>query len=366
MLSRPLTLGALFLASFVAVGTGAYLAVRQNDADAGAAAVAGQTARAAAPVLPTAPIEPPTQAVEATETVVNEATEPPAESTVTVDAVLEDSPRPETRNLEETVPVTAPDIEEPDPGEAPEAIGAETSPTPPEAIAVEPPTLADVEAPRSATDEWIGLDQPWPEDMELETVGRGAGATARATGDDLPRLDLEELEELVVAADSVIGLELETRVSSESAQVEDRVDATVARDVLVGERVAIPAGAQLQGSVVLVEQGGRMSETARIGVRFHTLVMPDRTHMSIVTDPVYREGEGQGGRSAKTIGGAAVTGAILGAIFGGRRGAAVGGAAGAATGTASVMTGDRSRTTLLPGMTLTVRLIEPVAVLVDR
>ena len=51
-------------------------------------------------------------------------------------------------------------------------------------------------------------------------------------------------EELVVAADSVIGLQLESPVSSDRAQVEDSVVARVTRDVRVGDRVAIPAGAK--------------------------------------------------------------------------------------------------------------------------
>ena len=46
-------------------------------------------------------------------------------------------------------------------------------------------------------------------------------------------------------ADSVIGLQIETSVSSETARVEDRVDARVTRDVTVNGRVAIPAGARL-------------------------------------------------------------------------------------------------------------------------
>ena len=55
---------------------------------------------------------------------------------------------------------------------------------------------------------------------------------------------------------------------------------------------------------MLVERGGRVSKEARIGVRFHTLVMADSTELAIVTETISREGEDQGGRSAKAIGGA--------------------------------------------------------------
>jgi hypothetical protein len=50
------------------------------------------------------------------------------------------------------------------------------------------------------------------------------------------------VEELVIPADSVIGLQIETTISTETARVEDRVEARVARDVLAADRVAIPAG----------------------------------------------------------------------------------------------------------------------------
>ena len=66
------------------------------------------------------------------------------------------------------------------------------------------------------------------------------------------------------------------------------------------------------------------------------------------------------------IGSAAVGGAILGAIFGGARGAVMGGATGAAGGTAIVMAGERNPATLPAGSTVTVRLISPVTITVER
>ena len=46
MLSKPLALGALVLAALVAVGTGAYLGVRQNDANLQSAAKVSPERRA--------------------------------------------------------------------------------------------------------------------------------------------------------------------------------------------------------------------------------------------------------------------------------------------------------------------------------
>src|SRR5436190_23520024 len=55
--------------------------------------------------------------------------------------------------------------------------------------------------------------------------------------------------DLVVAPDSVLGLQMETSISSDKAQVEDQVTARVTRDVRVGDRVAIPAGSTARGEV---------------------------------------------------------------------------------------------------------------------
>jgi hypothetical protein len=174
------------------------------------------------------------------------------------------------------------------------------------------------------------------------------------------------LEELVVAAQSVIGLQMETSVTSERARLEDEVVARVTRDVKVGDRVAIPAGARAQGEVTLVERGGRVRERARLGVRFTSIVLADGTRLPIQTEAVLREGDPPGRESAAKIGGGAIGGAIIGGILGGAKGAAIGSTVGAGAGTAAVMTGGRNHATLASGAPLTVRLEEPVIITVER
>ena len=170
----------------------------------------------------------------------------------------------------------------------------------------------------------------------------------------------------MVPADSVIGLQIQSALSSERARVEDGVEARVVRDVRVGSEVAIPAGSRALGSVTVVERGGKFKERARLGIRFHTLVLGDGTRLPITTDTIYRYGDAPGDGSAKKIGGGAVAGAILGAIIGGAKGAAVGATAGAGGGTAVVMSGDRSAAEFASGTEMTARIMAPVMVTVDR
>ena len=172
--------------------------------------------------------------------------------------------------------------------------------------------------------------------------------------------------DLVVPSDAVIGLQVETPVTSETARVEDQVIARVTRDVKVGSRVAIPSGAKAQGEVTLVERGGKLKDRARLGVRFTSVVLADGTRVPIETDTIFREGEGQGTQSAAKIGGGAIGGAIIGGILGGAKGAVIGGTAGAGAGTAVVMAGGRNAATLSAGAPVTVRLQQPATVTVDK
>jgi type IV secretory pathway VirB10-like protein len=174
------------------------------------------------------------------------------------------------------------------------------------------------------------------------------------------------VEQLTVPASAVIGLEIERTVSSETAAVEDRVNARVTRDVYADGKVAIPSDSRIIGTVTVVEQGGKMKDRARLGVRFHTLVLADGRQIPLKTEPVYREGESPGAESSRKIGGAAIGGAVLGAILGGGKGAMAGAAAGAAGGTAVVMAGGRNAATLASGSVVTVRLNAPLTIEVAR
>jgi type IV secretory pathway VirB10-like protein len=194
-----------------------------------------------------------------------------------------------------------------------------------------------------------------------------AGEPARPIEDPLPEPPrAPQYDELILPAAAVIGLQVETSLTSERARVEDRVDARVSRDVMVAGRVAIPAGSRVVGSVTTVERGGKVKDQARLGIRFHTLVLADGTQVQLHTDPVYRLGEDPSAGSTKKIGGAAIGGAIIGAILGGGKGAAIGGAAGAAGGTAATMAGDRNPATLHQGEYLNVKLSSPATITVER
>jgi hypothetical protein len=342
MISRSVALGLLAAGCVTAAAGGAYLAVRENAAQPAAPAITAPAATQAQAAQ---------QAVSETEAVVtpssptaSAAGDEPAPESAPAPASDVERPRPQRRESARNVRTTP----RQEPVEVPNRPRAATGTPPPATAAVEPPPPASEPLPPSQSSAPV---QPAPEPQRVVEPAAPPAA---------------EFEQVTVPAAAVIGLQIENPISSERAQLEDRVTARVTRDVMAGGRVAVPAGSRVVGSVTLVEKGGKVKERARLGVRFHTLVLADGTELALRTEQVLREGESPAGDSSRKIGGAAVGGAILGAILGGGKGAVIGGATGAAGGTAVVMAGDRHAATLPAGAIVTVRLTSPVDLQIEK
>lgn len=342
MLSNRLAFAALAIACIGAAAGGGYLATRQNTVPTPASAEVQTAASTAAPAAAaqTATTAAPAKPVQETEGIVGDISSRSASAAKPSAAAKAEPPARAAAASRETR-TSAPTVARQEP------IPTLTSSWPAGAAA-QPP------AQSAPTPVEIAPAAPRVEERAAQEPVRPAEPPPRA------------LVELVVATDSVIGLQTENRLTSELARVEDRVDARVTRDVKVGDQVAIPAGARALGSVMQVERGGKFKERARLGIRFHTLVLADGTRIPISTETIFREGEAPGASSPSKVGGAAVGGAILGAILGGARGMAIGAAAGAGAGAAAVAAGDRNAATLPAGTSMTVRIIQPITVTTEK
>ena len=192
--------------------------------------------------------------------------------------------------------------------------------------------------------------------------------TRDASVDPAPQPEplVARLSELTVSSDSVIGIRLESTLSSDTARVEDRVSARVTRDVVVDGRTAISAGSRLEGVVNVVERAGKFRDRSRVGVRFQSILLADGMRVPIETATIFRDGESPAGQATQTVGASAAIGGILGAVLGGKKGAAIGSSVGAAGGAAAVMAGSAPPVILQAGTPLTVRLTSPITVTVER
>ena len=329
MISRPLAIALLAAGCLSAAVAGSYVAGRQS----GASRVSVADGHAGTPA--TTP-----QPVSETEAVIEPAAEPagiavPPPLTEPEERRAAPRPRPQSQMIRRT----------------------------------EPPITRNV--PQSRDVNRTGVVERRDEQARPADAG-GASVPAREPEVEVARDETPAaastltFEEIVIPASSVIGLEIESSLSTETARVEDRVDARVTRDVYADGRVAIPARSRVIGAVTLIERGGKIKERARLGVRFHTLVLGDGRQVNLRTETITREGESVSAESGKKIGGAAVGGAVLGAIMGGGKGALLGGAAGAAGGTAVVMAGGRNAATLPSGTVVTARVTTPVSIEVEK
>ncbi|MDP6579525.1 MAG: hypothetical protein QF681_02630 [Vicinamibacterales bacterium] len=383
MLTKPIAVVGLATGIIVAAAAGAYLGVRQNAEDP--VQLVETDARHAEDHL--TPVEPTVlaPAVEATEAVVDNEEEDTLDPAVT-NETRAPSPVPDTRPQQPVVrpaptpppsPAPAEQVSLPTASEAESAASETTTAPVVEAVAESPlvdrPSAETARADLPTIEGWARPESA-ESSQELDTVPEPIASTSSITdaasinapAPDAPVTPTTTFVELEIAADSVIGLQVDTPVSTRTAEVEDTVEARVTRNVLVADEVAVPAGTRALGSVVLVEKVGKLRGAARLGVRFHTLVMEDGLQVPIATETIYREGRARGSDSASKIGGAAVGGAILGAIFGGSRGAAIGGSIGAAGGTAAALNSDGDPAGLPPGTMLTVRLSRPVVIGIEQ
>ena len=122
-----------------------------------------------------------------------------------------------------------------------------------------------------------------------------------------------------------IQVRLEQPLSSKTAQVEDRVDASVALPVQLDGRVVLPAGTRVSGVVSGVQRAQRPVKGGRLDLRFDSIYTDDRTRRDVRASVVsVKESIDLGGDSAKRAGIGAVLGGVIGQVIGGTKGAIIG------------------------------------------
>jgi hypothetical protein len=136
-----------------------------------------------------------------------------------------------------------------------------------------------------------------------------------------------------IPAGAKISVVTDQSVSSKTAKAGQTVTGSVAHDVTVDGKVAIPKGSPVKLTVSSVQASGRLSTPAKLYLRLRSVTVGSKTY-TIATSSAGRTEGGKGKRDAGFIGGGAAGGAIIGALAGGGKGAAIGAGAGAGAGTA--------------------------------
>ena len=145
---------------------------------------------------------------------------------------------------------------------------------------------------------------------------------------------------------------LQTALSSSTAQPEDRFEGTTMVDLLQGDRVLVPAGSVLRGTVSSVTKATRVERKGAITVAFDRITVKGRAYPIRATVTQALESEGIKGEKEK-IGAGAGVGAIIGGILGGFKGALAGILIG---GGGTIAATEGKDVDLAPGTVLRVRL----------
>jgi hypothetical protein len=192
-------------------------------------------------------------------------------------------------------------------------------------------------------------------------VGSGSSsgnipATGRS-GDPLPDSSRGRAQGSVtlIPAGQEIDVRLQTALSSATAQVEDRFEATTVADLYEGNRVLIPAGSVVRGVVRTVDRATRTDRKGQITVSFDQITVGSRNYPMRGTVTEALESEGMRGEAAR-IGAGAGVGAIIGGIIGGVKGALLGVLIG---GGGTIAATEGTDVNLKPGTILRVRLDTP-------
>ncbi len=198
-------------------------------------------------------------------------------------------------------------------------------------------------------------------DQEGVSSGVGGGVSGGASGGvsgEERRSPSSSTGRNGIPAGHEIDVRLEKELTSDTAQVEDRFEATTVADVYQGNDVLIPAGSQLRGIVSSVNRASRTDRKGSLTVSFDQITVRGRTYPMRGTVTQALESEGMRGEVGR-IGAGAGVGAIIGGIIGGVKGALLGVLIG---GGGTIAATEGKDVTLPPGTILRVRLDQPPSI----
>jgi len=174
-------------------------------------------------------------------------------------------------------------------------------------------------------------------------------------------------DEIVVPASTQMPIKLTSSVSSRTAYVGQPVYGRTTYPITVGNRIVIPVGTYIKGTITQAVRSGRIHGKAKLGFRFESLTLPSGVTKSFSAvlagfagngkEGFKRtesrvEGESTKGKDAETVAVTGAEGAGIGSIAGissGHSGAgAAAGAAGGALGGLIYVLATRGKETVLP------------------
>jgi hypothetical protein len=155
------------------------------------------------------------------------------------------------------------------------------------------------------------------ETLRVKATGQKVSAQPVMTDDPM-----HETRVWTVPVGTEMDVRLQTVLSSATARVEQRFEATSLVDLKIGKDVVLPAGTVVRGFVGSVRSAGRLDRKGSLTLAFDEIVLPSGP--SRLRASVTQALDGRMSEDASRIGTGAVVGAILGGLLGGGKGMLLG------------------------------------------
>lgn len=156
-----------------------------------------------------------------------------------------------------------------------------------------------------------------------ESASSGATSTTSPSANGASTSTRTAASSMDVPVGTELDVRLQQSMSSSTALVEDRFEATTLVDLSEGNRVIIPAGSIMRGVVSSVNKAGRIERKGSMTLAFDQVTVKGKAYPIRATVTQAIESEGVKAEAGK-IGTGAGVGAIIGGILGGFKGALAG------------------------------------------
>lgn len=201
-------------------------------------------------------------------------------------------------------------------------------------------------------------------------------STSWAGSPQEPSPESQQDFEMIVPEGTVIPIVLTAYLNTRSSQVGDIFYADTTYPVWIQQRLVIPKGSTIRGTVTEVVKPGRITGKGRLAVRFDDIMLPNGVKREFIAtfrgihgagnEKIDRKsetvsaGSSSNGEEVGTVVGTTSTGAIIGAVTGHGTGAVIGGGVGAAAGIATVLFTRDRQLVLSPGTQFDLELKKPL------
>jgi hypothetical protein len=168
-------------------------------------------------------------------------------------------------------------------------------------------------------------------------------------------------KEVTVPYGTTLTVQLTESLSSDLNRRGDTFSAKLVSPIMVGNRIAVPADATVQGQIVEVRNAGHFNGRSELIAKATRLLYDGRTY-NLRSTEYSMKGASRDIQTAEIISGGAGAGVILGAILGGKKGAVIGAVLGAGVGTGARAMSKPKQIELPARSTLSFRLETPLTV----